>query len=54
MVLGHSWRNEARRKSFEHLREFLEFDRLDLLSLIEPYHNFKKGIGKNGPHETCS
>ena len=53
MVLGRSWRKEARRKSFGHLEEFSDFGKLDLLSLIGLYHNVKRRIVRSGLHETC-
>ena len=43
-----------RRKSFEHLGDFSEIDRLDLQGVFGPYRIFKRGIGKSGIHETCS
>ena len=33
-----------RRKSFEHLQEFSEIDRLDLQEVFGPYRNFKRRI----------
>ena len=53
MVLGRSWRKEARRKSFEHLEEFPDFGRLDRLSLIGLYHNVRGWVVRSGLHETC-
>ena len=52
MVLGCSWKKKARRKSFGHLEEFSNFDRLDFLSLIGPYHNVEGWIVRSGLHET--
>ena len=49
MVLGRSWRKEARRKSLGHLEEFPDFGRFDLLSLIGLYHNVKGRIWRSGP-----
>ena len=40
-----------RRKSFEYLGEFSEIDRLDLYGVFEPYHNFKRRIGRSGLYE---
>ena len=54
MVLGRSWRKEARRKSFGNLEEFPNFGRLDLLSLIGLYRNVKGRIWRSRLHETCS
>ena len=48
VVLGRSWRKEARRKSFGHLEEFPDFGSLDLLSLIGLYHNVEGRIGRSG------
>ena len=44
----------SKKKEFEQLGEFLDFDRFDLLSLIELYHNVKGRISRIELHETCS
>ena len=46
-------KKKARRKSFGNLEESPNFGRLDLLSLIELYHNVREQIGRSGFHETC-
>ena len=53
MVFGRSWRKEAKRKSFGHLEEFLDFGRLDLLSLIGLYYKVKGWIVRSRLHKTC-
>ena len=52
MVLGRFWIKEARMKSFGHLEEFPDFDRLELLLLIGLYHNVRGRIVRSGLHET--
>ena len=53
MVLDRFWKKQVRRKSFGHLKEFLDFGRLDLLSLIGLYYKVKGWIVRSRLHKTC-
>ena len=44
----------SKKKEFEQLGEFSDFDRFDLLSLIGLYRNVKGRIGRSRLHENCS